>query len=163
MTRDKALEHKIFKLSNLPISGLRVHWRKLFRRSPPPAFGPDLLRRSIAHRLQERMYGGLSASIRRELHLIVKSTASEPNGRLFLPRKIKSGSVLIREWKGSTHRVIVHEDGGFLYAGQKYQNLSEIAREITGTRWNGPRFFGLRAPNGEPSEPKRKGSGKKLP
>src|ERR1700676_4225921 len=70
--------------------------------------------------------------------------AAKPNGRIVLPRRIKPGSVLVREWKGKSHRVTVLADG-FVYDGDTYGHLSEIAVLITGTRWNGPRFFGLRS------------------
>jgi hypothetical protein len=145
--RDKhRLERLLNQLSRCNIHELRLRWRRIFAGKPPMAFGPDLLRRSIAYRLQERMYGGISASTRRDLLLAIRSATSKRSGKLSLPRQIKPGSVLIREWKGSAHRVTVLDDGRFLYAQQKYQNLSEIARKITGTRWNGPRFFGLRKP-----------------
>ena len=74
----------------------------------------------------------------------MKAYAAKPSGRIVLPRRIKPGSVLVREWKGESHRVMVLADG-FAYDGMTYSNLSEIAVLITGTRWNGPRFFGLRA------------------
>ena len=64
-------------------------------------------------------------------------------GKIVLPRRIKPGAILVRQWKGASHRVTVLE-GGFAYEGKSYESLSEIARSITGTRWNGPRFFGLR-------------------
>jgi len=69
-----------------------------------------------------------------------------------LPRRIKPGSVLVREWKSKSHRVTVLEDG-FVYDGDTYSNLSEIAVLITGTKWNGPRFFGLRTKTKESEEP----------
>jgi hypothetical protein len=69
---------------------------------------------------------------------------AKSNGRIVLPRRIKPGAILVRQWKGQSHRVTVLEDG-FAYQGKPYESLSEIARLITGTRWNGPKFFGLRA------------------
>jgi hypothetical protein len=74
----------------------------------------------------------------------VKAALTKPNGRLELPRRIKPGSELVRTWKGRSYRVMVMADG-FAYDGKTFAGLSEIASEITGTRWNGPRFFGLRA------------------
>jgi hypothetical protein len=74
---------------------------------------------------------------------MMKAYAAKPNGKIVLPRRIKPGSVLVREWKGKSHRVMVLAEG-FAYDGGTYGNLSEIAVLITGTRWNGPRFFGLR-------------------
>ncbi len=143
-TTDPAVEAELDRLPTMPIANLRLRYRELFRADPPKAFGPDLLRRSIAHRIQEKAYGGLSASARRLLDQLVKTAMAKPNGRLELPRRIKPGSELIRMWNGKSHRVTVITDG-FAYAGETFASLSEIATEITGTRWNGPRFFGLRS------------------
>jgi hypothetical protein len=149
---DPAVEDAIVRLPMMPIAELRLRYREVFRTDPPKAFGPDLLRRSIAHRTQEKAYGGLSRSAQRLLDQMVKAYAARPNGKIVLPRRIKPGSVLVREWKSKSHRVTVLADG-FVYDGDTYSNLSEIAVLITGTRWNGPRFFGLRSKTEESSEP----------
>jgi len=141
---DPAVDAELDQLPTTPIAELRKRYRELFRTEPPKAFGPDLLRRSIAHRIQEKAYGGLNASARRLLDQLVKAAMAKPNGRLELPRRIKPGSELVRSWKGKTYRVMVMADG-FAYDGEKFASLSEIASEITGTKWNGPRFFGLRS------------------
>lgn len=149
MERSKTGPDLAAELSDLrktPIAGLRRRWHELFTSVPPAAFGPDLLRRSIAQKLQQDVLGGLSPAARQLLSQLVISAAANPIGRIELPRRIKSGAILVREWKGKTHRVTVR-DQGFGYDGATYTNLSEIARLITGTRWNGPRFFGLRAGN----------------
>jgi hypothetical protein len=130
---------------------LRNRYRELFRVQPPKAFGPDLLRRSIGYRIQERAYGGLSREHQGLLDRLVKAARAKPNGRLELPRRIKPGSELVRTWNKHTYRVVVL-DGGFAYEGRTYTSLSEIASEITGTNWNGPRFFGLRRSSGEVAE-----------
>jgi Protein of unknown function (DUF2924) len=140
---DPAVEAELDRLPTMPIVALRKRYRELFREEPPKAYGPDLLRRSIAHRIQEKAYGGLPASARRTLDQLVKAAIAKPSGRLELPRRIKPGSELIRNWKGKSHRVVVMADG-FAYDGVTFPSLSEIATRITGTRWNGPRFFGLR-------------------
>src|SRR5712672_2898499 len=141
---DPLVEDELDRLAAMPIAQLRVRYREVFLTDPPKAFGPDLLRRSIAHRIQERAYGGLSSSYQRLLDQLVKSASAKPNGRLELPRRIKPGSELVRTWNGKTHRVMVLADG-FAHDGKTFASLSEIASEITGTRWNGPRFFGLRS------------------
>ncbi len=141
---DPAVDAELDQLPTTPIAELRKRYRELFRTEPPKAFGPDLLRRSIAHRIQEKAYGGLSASVRRLLDQLVKAAMARPNGRLELPRRIKPGSELVRTWKGKTYRVMVMADG-FAFDGETFTSLSEIASEITGTKWNGPRFFGLRS------------------
>lgn len=143
-----AVEAELDRLPTMSIVDLRRRYRELFRTEPPKAFGPDLLRRSIAHRLQEKAYGGLSVPTRRLLEQLVKAALAKPNGRLELPRRIKPGSELVRMWKGRTYRVMVMADG-FAHDGRTFASLSEIASDITGTRWNGPRFFGLRAVSGE--------------
>jgi hypothetical protein len=143
---DPAVEAELDRLPTAPIAQLRKRYRELFRTEPPKAFGPDLLRRSVAHRIQETAYGGLSASTRRLLDQLVKAAKAKPNGRLELPRRIKPGSELVRTWKGKSYRVMVMADG-FAHNGKTFASLSEIASEITGTRWNGPRFFGLRSPS----------------
>src|SRR4030088_2313983 len=140
---DPAIEAELDRLAVMPIVQLRLTWAKLFRKDPPKSFGPDLLRRSIAHRIQEKAYGGLSRPAQRLLDQAIKAFAAKPTGKIVLPRRIKPGSVLVREWKGKSHHVTVLADG-FVYDGDAFSNLSEIAVLITGTRWNGPRFFGLR-------------------
>jgi hypothetical protein len=162
---DPAVEDELDRLAAMPIAQLRIRYRELFRTDPPKAFGPDLLRRSIAHRIQEKAYGGLSRPAQHLLDQMMKAYAAKPNGKIVLPRRIKPGSVLVREWKGESHRVMVLAEG-FAYDGETYSNLSEIAVLITGTRWNGPRFFGLRAraqDSGEPTAPGRSGSAKRKP
>jgi DUF2924 family protein len=90
------VEDELDRLPVMPIAQLRLRYRELFRTEPPQAFGPDLLRRSIAYRIQEKAYGGLPASARRLLDQLVKAAIAKPNGRLVLPRRIKPGSELVR-------------------------------------------------------------------
>jgi hypothetical protein len=143
------VEEILKSLPHCSIDDLRQRWRVLFGAEPPPAFGPDLLRRSIAHKLQENTHGKLSASAQRELNRIVTLMGKNPAARIEAPRRIKAGAVLVRDWDTKAHCVTVLDDG-FAYDGHTYASLSEIAREITGTNWNGPRFFGLR-PNSKKS------------
>ena len=145
-TANPAVEAELDRLPTAPIADLRKRYRELFRTEPPKAFGPDLLRRSIAHRIQEKAYGGLPVATQRLLDQLVKTAMAKPNGRLELPWRIKPGSELVRTWKGKSYRVMVMADG-FAYDGKTFASLSEIATVITGTRWNGPRFFGLRSPS----------------
>lgn len=140
---DPVVEAELDQLATTKIADLRARYRELFRAEPPKAFGPDLLRRSIAHRIQERAYGGLPREHQHLLDQLVRSARAKPNGRLELPRRIKPGSELVRTWNKRTYRVVVLASG-FAYDGRTYKSLSEIAFAITGTKWNGPRFFGLR-------------------
>lgn len=141
---DPAVEAELDRLAKEPVAALRLRYHGLFRSEPPPAFGPDLLRRSIAQRIQEKAYGGLSRPTQRLLDQLAKTTATKPNYQLELARRIKPGSELVRTWKGRTYRVVVQQRG-FAHDGNTYASLSEIASLIAGTRWNGPRFFGLRS------------------
>src|SRR5438045_3153133 len=141
---DQVVEAELDRLPTMPIARLRKRYCELFRTEPPKAFGPDLLRRSIAHRIQEKAYGGLPAPSRRLLDQLIKAATAKPNGRLELPRRIKLGSELVRTWNGKTYRVMVMSNG-FAHDGKTFASLSEIASAITGTKWNGPRFFGLRS------------------
>ena len=154
-TNDADVEAELNLLPTQTIATLRHRYRELYRKKPPLAFGPDLLRRTIAYRLQEKAFGGLPSSARGELDRLIKAISKTLSGRIELPRRIKAVAVLIREWKGMTYRVTVVEEG-FLYKKETYASLSEIAREITGARWNGPRFFGLRKSTLD-QEPKCKG------
>ncbi|MDT3683734.1 MAG: DUF2924 domain-containing protein [Pseudorhodoplanes sp.] len=147
---DQEIEAEVNRLRSMPKAELRVRYRTLFKAEPPKAFGPDLLRRSIAYKIQEQAYGGLDADTRRLLNNLMAQQARSKDGRIVIPRRIKPGAVLVRDWKGKSHRVMVLEDG-FAYEGKPYASLSEIARAITGARWNGPRFFGLRANSREVS------------
>jgi len=137
------IEAELKRLHSMPIVELRALWRAKFKSDLPKAFGPDLLRRSIAYKIQEDAYGGLDRATARLLKGLMAQLAKS-NGGIVLPRRIKPGAILVRHWKGQSHRVTVLEDG-FAYQGKPYESLSEIARLITGTRWNGPKFFGLRA------------------
>jgi hypothetical protein len=98
---DPAVEDELDRLTTMPIAQLRARYREVFRGDPPKAFGPDLLRRSIAHRIQERAYGGLAAPARRLLDQLVKAAMAKANGRLELPRRIQPGSELVRTWNGT--------------------------------------------------------------
>ena len=128
-----------------PKAALRIRYVSLFGSDPPKAFGPDLLRRSVAQRMQEEAFGGLPKGMQRELDRLVDAMIAKPGERVTVTRRAQSGTVLVRDWKGKSHRVMIMEDG-FGYDGRTFASLSEIARLITGTRWNGPRFFGLRRP-----------------
>jgi Protein of unknown function (DUF2924) len=143
-TADLTVETELKQLAVMPIAQLRIRYREVLRTDPPGAFGPDLLRRSIAHRIQAKAFGDLSRSAQHLLDQMVKVYIATPGGKIVLPRRIKPGSVLLREWNGRSYRVMVQADG-FAYDGKTFGNLSEIASLITGVRWNGPRFFGLRS------------------
>ena len=117
----------------------------MYGRAPSREIGRSFLTRAIAYRLPERAFGGLKPSTRRLLIRFGEETASGSSPKKPQIRKAQSGTVLIREWQGHAHRVTMLDDG-VSFNGKRYRSLSEVAREITGSRWSGPRFFGLRLP-----------------
>ena len=129
------LSEEIAGLRKLSRQQLKDRWLNLFKAAPPAAFTPDLLARGIASRLQERELGGHSASARAALKYADARMAS-------CRTALRLGNRLVRRWRGRTYVVEVAE-GGFAFQGQQFGSLSEVARKITGTRWSGPRFFGL--------------------
>ena len=138
------LAAKLATLPEMAIGDLRAEWRRLYRAHPPPKIGRRLLELSVAWKLQERVYRGFSAAMKRRLADLAKTM--DENGDLAKTRtfKLKPGAKLVREWRGVTHDVLVLEDD-FQWRGQRWRSLSAIAREISGTHWSGPRFFGLLA------------------
>ena len=134
---------ELARLGNLTIFELRREWRRLHRMPPPMRLSRELLIRAIAYKLQERALGALSKSILRKLGSLDAEPAAG-DARKPVPRlSLKPGTRLIREWRGVTHTVLIHADG-IEWNGRRYRSLTIIAREITGARWSGPRFFGLR-------------------
>ena len=111
-------------------------WTEHFGAAPPPRTSRSLMIRAVAYKMQERALGGLSPATRRLLS--ADGPASTRKGRVLRP-----GTVLVREWQGIAHQVAVGEHG-VLYRGECYRSLSEVARLITGARWSGPRFFGVK-------------------
>lgn len=137
-----ALAEELAALPDLPLDALKRRWRDLYGAPPPSRLGRALLVRAIAYRMQEQAFGSLRPVTRRRLDRAAEEigagrTPSAP------PATIKPGTRLLREWQGVTHEVIVMEDG-VQYRGETWASLSAVAREITGTRWSGPLFFGLK-------------------
>jgi hypothetical protein len=141
-----AIDEEIAVLADGDISELRKAWRRLYRGEPPPRLSRDLLTRAIACKLQERAHGGLGKATKRRIAKHAMGLKTDGHMILEPAIRLKPGVRLVREWRSVAHSVIVLDDG-FDYRGRRYRSLSRIAREITGTRWSGPRFFGLeRAP-----------------
>jgi hypothetical protein len=139
-----ALVHEIAALGQATAANLRERWRVLYRTEPPPRISRDLLIRALAHRIQERALGGLKPSTRRLLAKAADDASARRPIELAPQPTLKSGTVLLREWHGTQHQVIVREDG-IVFQGKPYTSLSKVAYRITGTKWSGPRFFGLKA------------------
>ena len=130
-------------LSEVTIFELRGEWRRLHRMPPPMRLSRDLLTRGITYKLQERAYGGLSMATARKLEQAAAGPRSRGAAKPTPPISLRPGTRLVREWRGVTHMVLIHADG-IEWRGQRYRSLSVVARKITGARWSGPRFFGLR-------------------
>ena len=137
------VERQIAGLADRSTQELRVAWRQLHRTGPPLGLSRDLLIRALANQLQEQSYGGVSRALRRRLQSLAgasdKATMAVDPGLV-----LKAGTTLVREWRGHTHTVLVHQDG-LEHDGQRYRSLTAIAERITAAHWSGPRFFGLRA------------------
>lgn len=140
--RTETLEVEIAELSDLNLAELRGLWAKQLGK-PRQIVSTELTRRWLAWELQAAVRGGLDAGTRRRLRQLAEALRSNTTAHVVPDASVKPGTVLTREWAGTTHRVLVLEDG-FNWNGQVWSSLSEIAFRITGTRWSGPRFFGLK-------------------
>ena len=141
-----SLDNEIARLRGLEVGDLRARWHTVFRRRAPPHLPRHLLFRILAYRLQADRLGELDADSRRLLDRI-GSGSSEGINRLVADLKqprtaLRPGTLLTREWDGHLQRVMVLADG-FSWNGKTYRSLSRVALAITGSRWSGPRFFGL--------------------
>jgi hypothetical protein len=134
-----SVDPELAKIRDLSLDELRACWRDITKQSAPKVLSRDLLARMIAYRIQEKAFGGLSRETRKILDRLAKG--EEP------VRRLKVGTVIVREYQGTLHEVMVLP-GGFTWREKTYSSLSTIARAITGTSWNGPRFFGLRGASG---------------
>jgi hypothetical protein len=137
-----AIDARITGLDVLTIADLQIEWRRLYRAAPPTRLSRDLVVRGVAYRLQEQVYGGLRPGIQRRLRSLVEGPDKQNGSRAASAAPLKSGTKLVREWRGHVHTVNVLDDG-FDYRGQRYHSLTQIARLITGVHWSGPLFFGL--------------------
>ena len=159
---DAALQAEIDSLSRLDLHELRGVWRRRLRSPPPATLTRSLLLRLLAYQLQAKAYGDLDAATAKYLDRVARDHARRRDAGHVRKRKEvppvppaprdrgnKPGTLLVREHAGVQHRVMIMADG-FAWQGKTYTSLSEIARQITGTRWNGPRFFGLRGKAGSP-------------
>ncbi len=154
----EAIEAEIDRIRSLGLDDLRTLWRTTFRSSPPKGFTKDLVARFICWHIQEQAFGGLDPQTAKVLE------GYAPNKKP-PDRRLKAGTVLVREYQGERHTVTVVL-GGYVWRENTYASLSTIARAITGTTWNGPRFFGLRTrrdesenrakrANADPGRPRR--------
>ena len=128
-------------------AALKAAWLEAFGNSPPIRASDRYIRSVLSYRIQERTGPKLPAKTRRQLARLADAFERDPNHRPAAIRRMKEGTKLLREWNGVTHEVTALAKG-FEYQGMYHRSLSAIAREITGTRWSGPAFFGLKGKAG---------------
>lgn len=139
---DNWLAGHIARLDALSADALRTEWESVKGHAPPKGLGRSLMVRGISYTLQEQKHGGLSAAAKRELAKLAGQL--EGSGDLDVERqlRLKPGTRLVREWHGRTCQVMVLREG-FAFEDRLFGSLTQIAREVTGAKWSGPRFFGL--------------------
>lgn len=138
-----SLEDEIASLGDLVLADLRTRWQALYGRPAPKFFRRKLLVRAVAYQMQVKAFGGLSEETKRQLRKIAAAARDGTFDPVDLEPRIKPGTKLIRTWKRATHEVTVLQDG-FAWNGERHSSLSAIAKTITGTSWNGWRFFGIK-------------------
>jgi hypothetical protein len=146
-----ALVYEIAALEQVTSTDLKERWRELYCAEPPLRISRDLLIRALAYRIQEKALGGLKPSTRRLLAKVARDASALRPIQVAPRPTLRRGTVLLREWHGTQHQVIVREDG-IVFQGRPYKSLSEVACRITGTKWSGPRFFGLTTNRREQSD-----------
>ena len=135
---------QIAKLPGFSRQQLLDLWLKLYGRAAPPGIRRELMVPFLAYRMQEKACGGLKPATRAQLLRIARALQNATSTTEWLSKpKIKPGTRILRQWRGETHEIMVTESG-YEYRAASYRSLSEIARKITGTRWSGPAFFGLK-------------------
>jgi hypothetical protein len=147
---DASVVAQLTALRKMSVVELKQRWETLFG-TPAPNNSRSYLEVRLGNRIQELMLGGLSRDTRRVLDLLVKELEGKNIRKAIMtdPRKPIPGTRLLREWDGAEHSVTVLRDG-FDWQGRKFKSLSAVARAITGTQWNGYRFFGLREAGRDP-------------
>jgi hypothetical protein len=141
--QDAVSKETLSRLPKLDIGELRQQWRGLYKTQAPRHLSRELLVRAVAYRMQEVALGGLRPEPQRQLRRITQQFKDTGEATIRARPQPKPGTRLLREWQGRTYDVLVLDDG-FSWQGTRYRSLSAIARQITGTAWSGPLFFGLR-------------------
>lgn len=138
------IAEQLADLAGMSPARLRAEWRRLHRgQTLPEGLTSSQLVRTIAWRLQEKRFGGLSSATLRELDRLTGQLTNDGEIEVARENALKPGSRLVRHWRGKTYSVTVL-DTGFEFEKHHYRSLTQIARQITGTAWSGPRFFGLK-------------------
>jgi len=147
------INQRLVDLPALTKPALYDLWKQLFNSGPPPKLRRNLMIPILAHRIQEQTFGSLSVRARGRLRQLSQAFERDSTSTIPSQPKVKPGTRLVRQWRDQVHLVNV-ENNGYEYQGARYQSLSEIARLITGTRWSGPLFFGIKneQSNSKPKE-----------
>jgi hypothetical protein len=138
-----ATAQRLASLMQLPKAALCELWKQFFKAPPPCQLRRDLILPILAYRIQEEAFGSLSAASRSRLRQLARVFDSDSNSPIPSVPGIKPGTRLVRQWRNKVHLVNV-EATGYEYQGTRYSSLSQVARLITGTRWSGPLFFGIK-------------------
>jgi hypothetical protein len=141
--QSERVQAQLKELPHLDRKGLQKLWLELFGVRPNPQLRRELLVFVLTYRIQEKAYGGLKPSTRKNLLSYAEGFDKDAEPATKRPRITKPGTRIVREWGSKLHEVTVLESG-FDYEGKRYGSLSEIARVITGVRWSGPLFFGIK-------------------
>jgi hypothetical protein len=144
-SRNKEFEAEMRRLPDLSLNELRVRWKALFGNPAPLSLRRRFLARAVAYQMQVETYGGLSASTQKRLQAIAAGVRQGSLDVAGIARTIRPGAQMLRQWKDQTHTVTALGDG-FEWNGKTYKSLSAVAKEITGTNWNGYVFFGIKRP-----------------
>jgi Protein of unknown function (DUF2924) len=145
-------EARIVALEGLTTADLRIEWSRMYRATPPTRLSRNLLLRGVAHKVQEHAHGGLSLGTQRMLRSLCEGSDQRGGPAAAPAVTLKPGTKLVREWHGRVHTVSVLDDG-LEFQGECYRSLTAIARQITGSHWSGPMFFGLKR-HPSPASPK---------
>jgi Protein of unknown function (DUF2924) len=137
------IENRLLLLPKMGKAQLLELWKQLYGKAVAPKLRRELMVPFLAYRMQELQYGGLKPSTRAELRRIARGLERSSASELTVRPRIKAGARLFRRWKGDMHEIFATESS-YEYRGVGYRSLSEVARKITGTRWSGPAFFGLK-------------------
>ena len=140
---DKKLDEELEQLEKMTLRKLRCTWKSRLGEEPPALRSGETLRHLLAYIIQEKARGGLSIATQKRLRKLAGSLGPKFTSEFSFEPSLKPGTILTREWQGRLFQVRVLEDG-FEYEGERLTSLSEAARKITGTRWSGPLFFGLK-------------------
>jgi len=140
---DSSIAKRLGSLSNLGKPALFELWKQVFNSSPSPKLRRDLMIPILGHRLQEQSFGSLRSATRTRLRQLSRGFERDSDSAIPASTYLRPGTRLVRQWRDQVHLVNV-KTNGYEYQGARYQSLSEIARLITGTRWSGPLFFGIK-------------------